>query len=266
MKKAICILILSAFMAVPAMGDIVYGSVGVQYDSVGPGEAVHVYSSSYTGGITFLTGVYNLSLSDVTGVPSSWVPYLTGDTPSFCIDVWDDAPVTPPGPVTEKPYVYDIKPLDGVPDPAAAYGGMGSVRAAYLSELLDTYWLDSYLDTGDSTTDDVHAAALQVAIWEIVDEDRENAANPSSWDVTKGDFRVDSGHSAIITEATNLLSAITSDGQALYSGTYAGLTMPSQQYPKDNLQDYVVKVPVPAAVLLGFLGLSAAGIKLRKFA
>jgi len=31
-------------------------------------------------------------------------------------------------------------------------------------------------------------------------------------------------------------------------------------------QDLLVRVPVPGAVLLGFLGLSAAGIKLRKFA
>jgi hypothetical protein len=31
-------------------------------------------------------------------------------------------------------------------------------------------------------------------------------------------------------------------------------------------QDFIVQVPLPGAILLGFLGLTAAGLKLRRFA
>jgi len=61
-------------------------------------------------------------------------------------------------------------------------------------------------------------------------------------------------------------------GSTLFADPTYVLGFEDQWSSDDDFQDFVVQVsrvapvPVPAAVLLGFLGLSAAGIKLRKFA
>ena len=75
-----------------------------------------------------------------------------------------------------------------------------------------------------------------------------------------------SATSAVKDKANEMLASIT-DGAA-FGGKYVGLSNDDVNYPKEpgNYQDWVVKVPVPGAVLLGLLGLSAAGIRLRKYA
>lgn len=259
MRKLLFIATLFALVATPAMADV-YGTVDLDFVDVDPGVmSVQIWSSSYPaspppGGTTLNLGVHNLSLSNASaGIPSGWVNFLTGDVGAFCIDLWDQT--------YDGTTQYDVRPLSETPDPfATGDDGMGTKRAAYMSELLDKYWTDSLSN--------VDAAAIQAVIWEIVDEDRFNA-NPdeSTWDVTDGTFIVGvSGTTsqAIVDAATLMLTDILKDG-ASYTGTYAGLSNPSETGPKlYNYQDFVVRVPVPGAVLLGMLGLGAAGLKLRR--
>ena len=64
-----------------------------------------------------------------------------------------------------------------------------------------------------------------------------------------------------------MLTSITTPG----AGWYVALSNPSMsdldwENGDRTYQDYLVRVPVPGAVLLGILGLGAAGMKLRKSA
>ena len=61
------------------------------------------------------------------------------------------------------------------------------------------------------------------------------------------------------------LSTITDIGIRI-QGNMIGLTPGNSDYPSNPDAFHFSVVPVPAAVLLGILGLSVAGIKLRKHA
>ncbi len=259
MKKAICILILSTFLAAPAVAGL-YPTVLVAYKGVDPSnQAVAINSSGYDGSV--YAGIYRL---EIQGATYTYNGYLDdGVIDSFCIDIWD---TNPDGDLTDGDVLYDIMPLDETPDGGA--GPMGDLRARYLADMLDKNW------TADMTA--TQKVALQLAVWEVVDELQLVYDNPTAtqlpltaFDVKAGSFHVEEygAPEAVITEATKMLASI-SEGGADYMSRYRALSN-STTDPKTGLgtyQDYVVKVPIPAAVLLGFLGLGAAGLKLRKFA
>lgn len=253
MKRLAFIAVLSMLVAVPAMADL-YGTIDVQFTEVTPRTAVGIWSSnpSLTGGTSVQAGAYNLNLSNVSGVPAWWEAPLTGEVQGFCIDIWDPSSTDNLG--------YDVLPLALAPDPQAApFEGMGALRAAYMGELLDTYWVGSLTN--------LEAAALQVAVWEIVDEGSQVLGDPDpfawSTSLNSGNFYV--GNVLVANRADEMLAAIVADKQATVVGNYVGLGNPMAQDPKgEDFQDYVVRVPVPAAVWLGVLGLSAAGLKLRR--
>ena len=66
------------------------------------------------------------------------------------------------------------------------------------------------------------------------------------------------------TALTAELGSNVSDWKAANAGQYAVKRMIPSASP--DSQAMLVLVPVPGAVLLGLLGLSAAGIRLRKYA
>ena len=104
-------------------------------------------------------------------------------------------------------------------------------------------WLyDQWLTGGLAKT---HAMArdIQWAIWEIEGE----------WTMT-ADSKYDDAKD-LITDAAAAGWTDIHDIRVL--NLWTGTT---------DMQDVLVKVPVPAAVLLGMLGLSVAGVKLRKYA
>jgi hypothetical protein len=276
MKKMALIAALCAFVATPVMA-APYGTVKLDEVSVSPQTIMTIWGSSFPSGINVYVGQYNLTLKDST-VPAGALPFggedmLNGRVGSFCIDIWDYSPST---------FVsYDVVALDGAPDPQA--GPMGTDRARYLATLLNTYWDWSTpasrtfnIGSGDQlfSTDRV-AAAVQTAVWEIVDEG--NTANgdvdlplPDYWDTlrtsaNKGNFYVSNDTIAKI--ANVMLRNVRAEGESDFGG-YVALS--NHDVPETRgggyYQDYVVRVPVPGAVLLGFLGLSAAGLKLRRFA
>jgi len=278
MKKAICILVLSACIAAPVFGDL-YGTADVQYDQLirGVSQLTATFTDSFaTHNAQPLTavGLHNLNIinldlpgngnmtSDVVPVTADAdIPsgsYLNaGYTQAFCVDLID-----PKSLAFED---YKVVSLDDTPDPSAdptfnaPVNGMGAVRAAYIAELLNT---NTYNTAND-------AAAVQVAIWEIVDENFSSGTN--SWSVSKnqGDFYLEytvgdgSIEETIAGLANTMLNNLPpSTPSSSITDPYTALT---NRWAGKQVQDYVI-VPVPAAVLLGMLGLGAAGLKLRKFA
>ena len=270
MKKRKLMLLLPALSlgilclsAVPAFADT-YGTADVEFKAYTRGLTLNMFMTSQDGtstdekfaGLTILD-ITNLS---TTGLPSD--SYLgLGYEAAFCIDLFDSPPFVIPGvPGWDKPHTYEVVSLDSAPDPKAVptgETGMGLDKAAYIAELLNT---NSY---NDAQT----AAAVQAAIWEIVDENYYGTA--SSWDVsngngdyyliyTPGDGSVEETIAGI---ANSMLSALPGTTPATSFGRYTALSHTGGK----ELQDYVV-VPVPTAVLLGILGLSVAGWRLRKFA
>ncbi len=256
MRRVVFIVILfCAFIASPVMADL-YGTIMVDYEDVDPFQNVAIWSTNpgLTGGASIDAGVWNLNVWNATNTFNGYL--ADGQIESFCIDVWD---VFLPSGV-----MYDMISLDVSPDPLA--GPMGDLRAGYLAQLLDTYWSGSLTNQ--------QAVALQVAIWEIVDEGSQSSGDPSPsiWDTSygEGDFYLynDSANSAISSMANDMLDAIVAAGPAMHMGRYIGLSSPQNPPGEDktNYQDFLVRVPVPGAVLLGILGLGVVGIKLRKYA
>ena len=159
---------------------------------------------------------------------------------------------------------------------------MGTDRARYLATLLNTYWdwstpASRTFNLGTSPvvyTPERVAAAVQTAVWEIVDEGNTANGAPDDlapyWDTRKGstnhgNFYVSDDTIARI--ANVMLQNVRAKGESDFGG-YVALSNDDDQDARGGYyyQDYVVRVPVPGAVLLGFLGLSAAGVKLRRFA
>jgi hypothetical protein len=275
MKKMALITALCTFVAAPVMA-APYGTVKVDEISASPQTIMTIWTSSFTSGINVYVGQYNLTLKDST-VPAGALPYggenlLNGRVGSFCIDVWDYSPTT---------FVsYDVVALNGAPDPQA--GPMGTDRARYLATLLNTYWdwstpASRTFNLGTSPvvyTPERVAAAVQTAVWEIVDEGNTANGAPDDlapyWDTWKGstnhgNFYVSDDTIARI--ANVMLQNVRAKGESDFGG-YVALSNDDDQDACGGYyyQDYVVRVPVPGAVLLGFLGLSAAGVKLRRFA
>ena len=256
-KLSIFVCLLCLFVAVPALADP-YGTVDVTYQGYDPkwNVTLNTYQDTYDP-VSYYTvsGMVTLDLLNVSSVNPSWEPYLTGTVEAFCLDLGDYS-----ANVGVK-VNYDVASLDSTPDPWA--GPMGETRARYLAQLLDKYW-NSDLDT------DIEKAALQLAIWEVVDESRLTQDDPMTvgLNVKIGMFTVDEtvATTDLLNLANVMLDSITTGGSDYSS--YVGLTndyyVPATGTGK--YQDWVVKVPVPAAVWLGMIGLGAAGLKLRRFA
>jgi hypothetical protein len=150
---------------------------------------------------------------------------------------------------TSSQQLYNVKTLDQAPYNEGPGGTeMGPTKANYIAEL----W--AMVNPSPTMTRD-QAAAFQSAVWEIVYEDKQ-AWNVKTHDTTDtmNSFKVDNNDTVEALANTWL-------------GNLDGLGPRTKLYAlsNDRYQDYVV-VPVPAAVLLGMLGLGAVGVKLRKYA
>lgn len=226
------------FLIASAMADP-YGTVDVKETGVRLDRTLTVHKKGAAAdGKTVYVGIYELDLRSA----STGLSYLQGDVDSFCIDIWEWAPDT----VYET---YEVHPLDNAPNPYSGGPTMGSTKAGQLAYLLDTHW-NNDLDTS------VEAAALQAAVWEIV------AEGEDTYNINVGDFYL-TGDQDVRDKANTWLSAIGSSTASF--GNYRALCNPLSA-GAGGYQDYVVRVPLPANVLLGIVGLTVAGIKLRKYA
>ena len=249
MKIVFFIAVLCAFVASPVMAGL-YGTADVAYTSTYMGENVGIADDAHSYSASIFSGLWNLQIDNAVetdGVtPLAFPGYgVLDDTVAFCIDIID--------PLSTSLNPYNVVSLDDVPDPAA--GPMGDAKARLVGELLNTNW-------GYGSITNSHAAALQLAAWEIVNEDSGVLALSGG---NKGNFYVTTSDATTLSNAQSMLDAIgTGADYDMYIGLYHPI--PGTPGDKDQYQDYLVRVPVPAAVILGILGLGVVGIKLRKYA
>lgn len=256
--SAICLVSLW-LSAAPAMADY-YGTTNISMKEQ-PGLTVEITTAYDAWWAAFTTDPIATRPNEYAGVSyiqsTSLVPSATplpdgayanfgGVLVGFCIDLYDPAPAILP------PAEYEVLSLNEAPDPMAAVSGMGEIKAKQIARILQT---NNYHES------DEVAAAMQIAIWEILDEEHAVfSQSANALDVTTGDFKL-IGDASIATLANNMLGGLGDVSSVDYS-RYIAL---SSSDGKGSYQDFVV-VPVPAAVLLGMLGLSVVGVKLRKFA
>ena len=211
-------------LLVPAFLQTHATSVTVKELSVDPAKIVNitVYGGNYGGGSTFSGNAY-------AGV----VNILADGTPmdAFCIDPFHFS--------SSSPLTYNVVNLQDAPKDGLIYDGpMGAIAADKISRL----WAMAY----SPTLSPLNAAALQLAIWEVVGGDyfKWNDPTPYVFDVYE--------------EAQALLNRLP--GQTTKADLVALKSVDQRG------QDYVVaRVPdggATAALLgLGLLGLSFARCK-----
>ena len=249
-KRIIFIAVMCAFVAAPAMADT-YGTVELREINVTPQVTMTVYAPGFAGGIGAYTGVYNLGLQNATiTTPNPFGMEGLGDIKNwgFCIEMQ----------YSNSAYrlynIVDVEdaPVNLGPPENGVHVPMGDDKADYIREL----WAKVNPSPSMSA---VNAAAFQAAVWEIVYEDAQ-AWDIDAWDGSNlnnvSSFKV-AGNASVISQAQTWLNSLTGSG-ALANNIVA--------LSRGDTQDYIVKVPVPAAVLLGMLGFCVAGLKLRKLA
>ena len=234
------------------------GTVSVRETGVGPNLIMTIHEAGATAnGYQVYVGLQNLNVMQygTTPIPEVLADNgLMGNVSTFCIDIWDWS--------SGRYSPYDVVSLSAAPDPAA--GPMNGIRARRLAELLDKHW------PRVGTLDNITAAALQASIWEIVNESE--ILTPSQYNVNSGQFWLNGGTGSTSPQvqareiANAWLQTLGAEGTSY--ANYLALTSPSHVAPcGPQDQDYLVRVvPAPGAILLGLLGLSAAGMKLRSLA
>lgn len=246
--RSFIIIVVCLFVATPAMADT-FGTIDVSETGVSLWRTLQVHrSGAVADGYTVYVGVYELNLKNasVTGLAPGQEAMLNGDVDAFCIDIWNWAP--------SLHNQYNVQTLDDAPNPVSAPSRrMGLAKAAQLAELLNAHW-NAELDTS------LKGAALQAAVWEVVEEDEATYG----YNIDTGDFYL-TGDPDVRSLANTWLTDLSPGGAASFAN-YVALCHPITVGSTDQWQDYVVRVPVPGAVLLGILGLGVAGIKLRKYA
>jgi hypothetical protein len=170
--------------------------VTVAFDGVSPVEIVNVQATGAfnIGPAGVFSGIYNLT---VDGSP----------TPSFCIDLFRDAPPTP---------LTDYSFTDLSLSPIAPDGPMGAASAVNIEKLWAAYF-------PEATTSNQDAAALQVAIWEVV------AQGVGTYTLTF------SNNDPVTTEVANMLASLPN---LTAVANLTALTSPDGQ-------NYVVAAPEP---------------------
>jgi len=206
MKRVILIIVLCAFIATPAMADMM---ITIADSGIG----------TTNGGEFTVT---------VTGDP---IGNLYDNTPpnntlrTFCLETTEYLNYGTEYYVTLSDYSikggYTLPPYDPL-----------DARTAWIY----TQWLDNSLWEHDHATAD----AVQNAIWYI-----EGEGGVDNWLVADAQSAVFDG------------GWINTDIMVMNLWGNAAHT--------DYKQDLLVRVPLPGAILLGVLGLSVAGVKLRKF-
>jgi hypothetical protein len=241
MRRLIFISIVCAFVTAPAMADyyggqIYYNRIGGYYSGNG-GE----FTLSTDGGTGLLLDLSAYATTTKNQPGSTATPSFQ----SFCVEGTEYV-------ASPMQIMVSTTTAEGTSDSHAVLGGKLNgddldPRTAYLYTEFATGTLTGYNYTLAGRA--ASAGDLQAAIWWIEGE-------------TSG---VDN---AYVTMANNAVAA----GGEWYGMGIGNVRILNTWTPGHigdlnfKLQDQLYLVPVPAAVLLGMLGLGVAGLKLRKFA
>ena len=180
----------------------------VQFVNVGPGEQVG-FTSPWISPTTANAGLYNLMVDSVA-------------TPSFCIDVAD---INNNNIFTD----YFFSALSAAPPSPA--GPMGSTAATDVEKLWAQYYPAATVNNQD-------AAALQVAIWEVIAQE---ATSPYSITVN--------GNDPVTIEAAAMIASLPTLTETAPLMALIGPDGPSGE------QTFVVAVPEPTTAGCFLLGL-----------
>jgi len=250
-KKAILITALCALMTAPVIAEPYHGVV---YDG---GFALWGRASGYFSGSGGEFTMYGGARDEFGGqLPFNlhnrgYVSGLTGDIAktgsfqTFCVET--DEYVY--GGEAMQVYV-SYSNVDGTQPGSHAWGGGANTnsgddldpRTAYLYTKFVQGKLSSYNYTPGTSARATSAAELQKVIWYIENEIGSVTGQALTW----------------FNEANT----------AVNTGVWSGLgyvRVLQNANVKNYRQDFLYLVPVPGAVLLGMLGLGAAGIRLRRF-
>ncbi len=251
MRRVLPVLLFCTLVTVPALADMPYGSGTLTYIGPGPNAAMTIVDTLQPGisGRTYYTGVERVRVTGYSDNAANPINLPTGvfnptTLPAFCIDFQD--PVS-----TGQTYAVSVMVLVDAPD-----GPLGPMRTAKASQI--AWLLDNH--TWGLSMGATQAAAMQLAIWEIINEKTASTYDVISTDAVaaRGNFYSTTAGQARTDAQALLNDVITNWADGYSSANYIGLVSgPSA--------DFLVRVPLPGAVLLGFLGLAAAGLKLRRY-
>lgn len=217
------------------------------FNSVGPRVDMNfsVTDPSATSGGT-QAGLFNWT--GTAGNPAG----LQGHYRAFCIELTQHV-----GAGTT--YTYQTAALETAPQPTTSVTPMGTAKASAIRELFGRFYSPSFgFDINGPGISNEEAAAIQLAVWEIVYETASSsgsgpgAAFGLNFGLAGGNA-VFSGDAGVLALASGFLAAL--DGTGPQALDLIALT-------SDTAQDMLI--PTPSATVLAGLGLAAAGRRRRR--
>jgi len=220
--------------------------------SVGTGDTITLHTTNTQGtsiGAQVLTGLETFTRASgaAGGTDTSTLAGGPGGFLAFCIEPFEDASLG-------ATYTYTVAPLASG-DNSSIPGGIVSLKATQISELFGQY-LPSFSTPIGAT----QAAALQVAIWEIVSE---LPSNP--FDVLHGNTYFTTPGSDDTTAMLNLAQGyLNYVSSANGNGPLAqGLTALTVNGNQDMLVQVVSAAPEPGTWMMMILGFGLVGNAMR---
>jgi hypothetical protein len=241
MKTKITVITAILLLAsMPALATTIYGSVTGSYTGLGAADSMTIWG----GGLSNYNVSSGALLLNKTAGTGDGTKLNNGIVGVFCIDLLETA--------ASSSKKYDVLMAEDGPRPTNFLGGgMGEVKADYLSELWGRYY-DAAWTTGHYTTAQKEAAgAFAAAVWEIVYENV--PSTPAGWDVS-----VDSTQGGKGFKATGLNSQLANNWLHSLDGTGPKADLRALSYC--GSQDFIVSVgtlnvPEPTTLALAAMGL-----------
>jgi hypothetical protein len=260
--------VLKTILATPAVLALAFlgvsGTAGAatitaEYEGLGLSQTVTMtQSGNPLSGHAVVAGIYKWRVTGSSGDPGFAANDLleangqsnNADFVAFCID---------PNEWLNSPSSFTV--FNPLGDTIAGGGEVSATEAVWLRQLF------AYQSPFDPTLDATTAAALAVAVWEIVGE---NAAGLAGLSVTNGGLKF-SADSAVLTEAQGFVTNRGSETPVLADTLVAlvsstGQDMLAFRIPGggDIPTGGDLPVPAPGTLLLLGLGLAAMGYRARR--